>query len=206
MVKKLNLRGKIYPLALVGAITLTTLSDCSQKKTCDIDYNHVHKYINKEGFCAFRNSESEYEGDMRWTEDILMTCMADEYQKEIDQFNFLKIEDNKTVLEKVTKNDLPYIEYEYAHTESIDDRKYCVRDFTKDSKHQDLTGYVRDVSYQYRGYKIIKGKDGDLQVFSSKLVDNLSDIKDEYPYFNLDDYKQKVYSEKYKRAKVKVKK
>lgn len=60
--------------------------------------------------------------------------------------------------------------------------------------------------FKYRGYKIGKDEDGNLCIFSSGLVDNLLDIKEEYPYFKISDYKEKVYSKKQEKSKGKVKK
>lgn len=211
MIKNLSIRKRIFPFAIAGTITLTSLSGCNKKMDCDIDYDHMHKYVSEEGFITFKDSEYEKDCGMYWTDEVVT---ANEEQERMDLFDLLKIEDNQNSLEEATKNDFPYIEYEYKyttrsiirigkHTRVIHHHKKA---FTKDSNHSNLTGYVREVTYQYMGYKIKKDEDGNLQVFSSGLVDNLFDIKDEYPYFKLDDYKQKIYSKKYQRAKVNVKK
>lgn len=211
MIKNLRVHKRILSFAIAETITLTGLSGCTKKMDCDIEYDHMHKYVSEDGFETYKDSEYEYDSKMHWTHE---TVKANTEQKQMDQFDLLKIEDNKIALEKATKNDLPYIEYEYRYTKRrfIRVRRhtrvihYHRKDFTKDSNHQDLTGYVRDVTYQYIGYKIGKDEEGSLQIFSSGLVDNLFDIKDEYPYFKINDYKQKVYSEKYEKAKVKIKK
>ena len=68
-----------------------------------------------------------------------------------------------------------------------------------------LTGIVRDVKYQYKAYKVVTNEKGKQGLQESELVDNILAIKDEYPYFKLSDYKEKVYSAPYKLEKVKVK-
>lgn len=211
MIKNLKAYKRTLSFLIAGTITLTGLSGCTKKMDCDIEYDHMHKYVSEDGLETYKDSEYEYDNKMHWTNEIIK---ANKEQKQMDQFDLLKIEDNKIVLEKVTKSDLPYIEYEYKYTKRrfIRVRKHTRvihshrKDFTKDPNHQNLTGYVRDVIYQYMGYKIGKDGEGNLQIFSSGLVDNLFDVKDEYPYFKINDYKQKVYSEKYEMAKVKVKK
>lgn len=211
MIKNLKIRKQILPFAIAGTITFTSLSGCSKKMDCDIEYNHMHKYVSEEGFETFKESEYEYDCDMNWTNE---TVEVNEELQRIDQFDLLKIENNEKVLEEATKNDLPYVEYEYKYRKNRVIRvgknirviHYSRKTFTKDPNHTNLTGYVRDVSYRYMGYKIEKDEDGNFQALCSGLVDNLFDIKDEYPYFKLADYKQKVYSKKYERVKTKVKK
>lgn len=211
MIKKLKIRKQILPFALAGTITLTTLSGCNKKMDCDIDYHHMHKYISEEGFETYKDSEYETNCDMNWTKEI---TKPNKEQKEMAKFDLLKIEDNKKALEKDTKNDLPYVVYEYKHRYSTPIRVGKITTYawhtsyklTTDANHSNLTGYVRDVSFKYRGYKIGKDEDGNLCIFSSGLVDNLLDIKEEYPYFKISDYKEKLYSKKQEKPKGKVKK
>lgn len=109
--------------------------------------------------------------------------------------------------------DLPYVEYEYKYTYYVPMRvgKITVssprtgRRFTTDLNHERLTGYIRDVDYKYQGYKIGENKRGKIVIIESDLVDDLTDIMDEYPYFKLSDYKQKVYSKKREMGKELIK-
>lgn len=107
MIKKLKIRKQILPFALAA-----TLSGCNKKMDCDIDYHHMHKYISEEGFETYKDSEYETDCDMNWTKEIIK---PNKEQKEMAKFDLLKIEDNKKALEKDTKNDLPYVVYEYKH-------------------------------------------------------------------------------------------
>jgi len=210
LIKKLKIRKQILPFALAGSVTLITLSGCNKTMDCDIDYPHMHKYISEEGFETFKDSEYETDSDMNWTNEI---TKPNKEQKEMDQFDLLKIEDNRKALEKDTKNDLPHVVYEYKHRYSTPIRVgkitthawHTSYKLTTDANHSNLTGYVRDVSFKYRGYKIAKDEEGNLQAFSSGLVDNLFDIEEEYPYFKVSDYKEKIYSKKYEKPKGKVK-
>lgn len=125
----------------------------------------------------------------------------------MEQFTLIKTEDNLKALEEATKEDLPYTEYEYKYikwqSRKIGDSTYrypvTKYDFTDDKEHSNLTGYIRDVEYKYQGYRVGESKRGKGAIIESELVDNLNDIKEEYPYFKRSDYKQKVYSKKYKR-------
>ena len=107
-------------------------------------------------------------------------------------------------------NDTPYIEYEYSYTyyTHMKSGKTNITipltgyDYTTDKNDSSLTGNVRDVNYKYRAYKIITTKKGKQKIVESELVDDITTIKDEYPYFKLSDYKEKVYSEPYELGKV----
>ncbi len=63
---------------------------------------------------------------------------------------------------------------------------------------------VRDVYYLYQGYKM-EYVNGKIKLTSSGLVNNLEEIKEEYPYFNLKDYRQKTYSTPYANDKENIK-
>ncbi len=210
--KNLNIKTNFIPLALASTLTLSVISNtgCVKKMDCDIEKEHFHKYISEEGFETYMDSEYEKEEGMKWTQE---TISPKKELRVIDEFHLIKTEDNLEALEEATKNDLPYIEYEYKYTKvhsyKIGGKRHyrpvTKKSFTEDSEHSRLTGYIRNVNYKYRGYRIGENKKGKTIIIESELVDNLSDIKEEYPYFKLSDYKQKVYSDKYEQEKVKVK-
>lgn len=182
----------------------------NRKVNCNVKEFHLHKYVSEEGFVTYKEGELLENEGMFWTvetvtpnEELLMMC----------KYDLLKIDDNVEALENATKNDFPYTEYEYkvTHYLPVKAGKVCTMIpstswyFTTDTNECNLTGNVRDVDYKYIGYRIGKTKDGKRALVKSKLVDNLLDIKDRYPYFKLSNYKNKVYSEVYSKDKKLVK-
>ena len=209
--KNFKLTKKIASIYLLTtSIALTSLTGCAKKMDCDVTYDHAHKYVSDEGFFTYKESEHETKNNMHWTDNISYINSEVEI---LDKFNLLKIKDNINVLEEEMSNDTPYIEYEYSYIYptfiefgkphiSIFGTGY---DFTTDKERSDLTGMVRDVNYKYRAYKIVTNKKGKQKLEESELVDDITTIKDEYPYFKLSDYKEKVYSYTYELGKVKEK-
>lgn len=206
--KNLKLTKKITGICLLSTtIAISSLSGCAKKMDCDIETEHAHKYISEEGYFTYKDSEYEIKDDMSWTDEI--TDMNSEVEA-LDKFDLIKIDDNLEALEKEMSNDKPYIEYEYSYlyTTFISTGKSLIPishtgyDYTTDKNYGSLTGYVRDVDYKYRSYKIITTKKGVQKIEESELVDDITTIKDEYPYFKLSDYKEKVYSKPYELGKV----
>lgn len=208
---KLNITKKLVALVLSGT-TVLTLAGCNKKMDCDVEEIHAHRYVSDVGFEGYLNSEyaTEDYGYLNWTDTI------GEVNDEVNimtKFDLLKIEDNLEQIEEDTKNDLPFVEYEYKHsyTSMIPAGKVMVPvrhtdyRFSDDSNVSNATGMVRDVEYKYKGYRVGVNTDGDLELQESPLVDSLEDIKDDYPYFKVSDYKQTVKSEKYAKAVQKVK-
>lgn len=204
--KKLNIKKNFIPIALAGTLTVTSFTGCNISRVgkiveCDIEDEHIHKYVSEEGFETYKEGEYDENNGMFRTEE---TTVPNENLKTLSDFDLIKIKDNLNALETATKNDLPYIEYEYKYTYYVPIRSGKVtissprtgRKFTTDSEHSRLTGNVRDVEYRYKGYKIGQDKKGNTIIIESDLVTNLTDIMNEYPYFKLSDYKQKVYSKK----------
>jgi len=210
--KNITIKANFIPLALASTLTLSTFSitGCVKKMDCDIKDEHLHKYISEEGFETYIDSEYEIKNNMSWTKEI---ASPNKELKVMDEFHLIKIEDNLEALEGSMKTDLPYIEYEYKFTTYRSQKigkttiRYPVSHYryTEDPEDSRLTGYIRDVDYKYKGYRIGESKKGKTILIESELVDDLSNIKTEYPYFKLEDYKQKVYSEQYKKEKTKVK-
>lgn len=182
-----------------------------RKKDCNIKEKHLHKYVSEDGFITYKESELLENSDMFWTPEVVETS---EERLLMSKLDLLKIDDNMEALEKTTKNDIPYKEYEYSYishipvkvgkvTTMISHTNYA---FTTDKNDSRVTGNVRDVNYKYVGYRIGKNKEGKTALFKSKEVDDLMVIKDKYPYFRLSNYKKKVYSDVYCKGNEKSKK
>lgn len=202
--KNMNIRKGAFTAALATTISLMSLTGCTKKMDCDIEAEHAHIYTSDENFLSYGTKEYEHIGDLYWTEEIVPVTDEIEYMEDKD---LLKIEENIGALEQDTKNDFPYIEYEYKYTTTtfVSTGKTVIpittthRNFTTDENHSRLTGRIRNVEYKYQAYKITTNKKGKKKLVKSDLVDNIEDIMDEYPYFKLKDFKQKVYSEPYEK-------
>ena len=206
--KNLKLTKKITSICLLSAtITLSSLSGCAKKMDCDIETEHAHKYVSEEGYFMYKDSEYETKDDMTWTDE---TIALNSEIETLDKFDLLKIDDNIEALEQEMSKDLPYIEYQYSYsyTTYIKSGKILIPihhtgyAYTTDKNHGRLTGKARDVNYKYRAYKIVTTKKGKQKIEESELVDDITTTKEEYPYFKLSDYKEKVYSDSYKLVKV----
>ena len=206
--KNFKLTKRIASIYLLSTtITLSSLSGCVKKMDCDIQYDHAHKYVSDEGFYMYKDSEYETKDGMSWTNNI--TYLNNEIET-LDKFDLLKIDDNIEALEEDISKDTPYIEYQYRYTyykrtqigkTHVTTTRTSYR-YTTDKNHSGLTGKVRDVNYKYRAYKIVTSKKGKQKIEESELVDDITTIKDEYPYFKLSDYKEKIYSKQYELGKI----
>lgn len=210
--KNFKLTKKITSICLLSTtITLSSLSGCAKKMDCDIETEHAHKYVSEEGYFMYKDSEYETKDDMTWTDE---TIALNSEIETLDKFDLLKIDDNLEALEENMSKDIPYIEYQYRHTYYTHTKvgkthistPHTRHRYTTNKDHSRLTGKVRDVNYKYRAYKIVTNKKGKKELKEIELVDDITTIKDEYPYFKLSDYKEKVYSDPYELGKVKEKK
>ena len=207
--QNLKLTKKFISICLLStSITLSSLSGCAKKMDCDIKTEHAHKYVSEEGYFMYKNSEYETQDDMTWTDE---TISLNSEITTLDKFNLLKIEDNIDTLEKEISKNSPYTEYQYSYPYTtyiragknlipISNTGYA---YTTNKNHdKKLTGKARNVSYKYKAYKIIITEDGTPKIEASELVDDITIIKDEYPYFKLSNYKEKVYSDSYELDKI----
>lgn len=208
---KLNITKKLVALVLSGT-TIFALAGCSKKMDCDVQGEHAHRYVSVDGFEGYLKSEYETldDGLLHWSDT---TGEVNDEVNTMTKFDLLKIEDNLEEIEEDTKNDLPFIEYEYKHsyTSMIPAGKVMVPvrhtdyRFSDDPNVSNATGKIRDVEYKYKGYRVGVNTDGELELQESPLVDCLEDIKDDYPYFRVSDFKQQVCSETYEKGVQKVK-
>lgn len=206
--RNLKIYKSAIPIVLGASLALT---GCNKKMDCQVEGEHAHKYVTESGFETYRNSEYEHLGNLTWTDTT--TENTDEINA-LTNFNLIRIDENEKIIEENTKNDLPYMEYEYKYHYTTPVRigkvwthiSHTGYRFTTDKTHNNLTGNVRDVTYKYQAYKLVVNDKGKIEKVASELADDLNDIKDKYPYISLDDYKQKVYSEKRKLEKTNIKK
>lgn len=214
MVKKLQIRKGIASISLATILCSTTLSGCVKKMECEKQGEHAHLYTTEDQkFKTYRSGElselptshNENTTNIYWKEETVP--LTDEIEN-MRKFCLFRIEDNIDILKQTEETDSKKIYQEYQYLPSLDYSyriKYGYIDqdkilYTKDANHKNLTGMVRDVYHQYKGYKIETGN-GKTELISSAWVDSLEEIKDEYPYFNLKDYRKVSYSSPYANSK-----
>lgn len=219
MIKKLQVKKGIASLSLATILCSTTLSGCVKKMNCNKQGEHAHLYTTEnQKYKTYRGSElnelptshNDNTINIYWNEETIP--LTDEIEN-MEKFCLFKMEDNIDTLKKREKKDkkMVYQEYQYVplfdYSYRINKHGYVDYDevlYTTDANHKNLTGMVRDVYHQYRGYKI-ETANGKTKLVSSEWVDSLEEIKEEYPYFNLQDYRKKAYSTPYANSKENIK-
>ncbi len=112
----ISLGMKLCSIGSMLAI-VALLSGCGPKTmNCDVKNSHVHKYINKDDFVTYKNSELEVDENYTWTGEIRPLTKEDVM---LDSLNLLSIEKNKDVLEKVMKENPPYTMYEFTYLDDV---------------------------------------------------------------------------------------
>lgn len=168
-----------------------------KKSDCQIEGFHLHKY-EKSGMIRYLPRENLSFQGYDWTNDVRFVRENDQevvnfYEKK----KLLRIKDNIDFIKKQQRTLHDYREYEYEYVHFILVGKVLVprfdTDWTSKPTNEDLTGETRICHHMFYGYKIVK-ENGILHLEKSPLVDDLLEIKDEYPYFK-EKYIEKVYFE-----------
>lgn len=195
--KFLSLSGVV--LVLVGSLTA-----CAKKADCNVIGSHAHLYRDEAGYVRYIDKEYlDYEGYSR--EDYYVDIKGqEELYRFLDKKDLMKIDDNLELILATQEKNKNFVEYRYAytymlpipHTERAG--KYIITyytyvpvtkySWTSDPNHSRLTGETRECHYVYVAYKVVQDEDGNYFLFSSDCVDDITDIKEEYPYI------KKVYS------------
>ena len=186
---------KIYPKVLALLAIPFILSGCARDVECNTGESHVHKYMgsNKRGTIVnYFDSEAEYIEDQYQdvNYDTFRYYRKDDYieiTKEDENFykakgKMFKGTDNWDFLYSIMVAKQDYLEY----SSNEDIFEYWVKQ--KPAKRH-FTGNVRVTHYQYCGHKLTY-KDGKWVNERSPFVDDIRDIIDEYPYFEIDCYRQ----------------
>ena len=174
---KISLKRKIN--ALLGTFIIAgTMSGCRVK--CDIEKEHRHLYKNSSGYTAYVDSEENMIYGFTRYDDYI-----DGAENPVDDYAFkhelLRIDDNIDLINNKQDSDCDYTLYQwYLWT-----GKYFTYGWTENENSQSLTGIKRNIHHMYKAYKIIE-KDGEYEIISSDLVDDLNLIKDEYPYIEVE--------------------
>jgi hypothetical protein len=189
---------KIYKQILALIAIPFILSGCSKKSDCELPSRHVHKYLDvKKNIETYIDSEKMNISDFNWKSDYIEITDDDAmfYRTKKDLFEG---KNNWNYLYKVmaSKHDYLKFYYEYTTDEYIsmtdEDGNECGywsstthSGWTDNPNDSDNTGTYRLYHYRFFGYRIIY-KNGEYVKERSPLVDDIRDIIDDYPYFDVD--------------------
>lgn len=142
------------------------------RNNCDIEVPHVHEYISSNGFKKYNYKEYRTlpNGYIKTDEVKEIEREEYEYYRLLENRNLLSIEDNYEYLKKYFPKLPNVIEYEYEYDEIVNEKR--IRDeygniidieykyetktnWTTIPNDKKLTGNIREVTYAYRGYKIL---------------------------------------------------
>lgn len=207
-----NTGFKLMKTTLACTFILLTLNGCAKTIECDINGNHVHLYTSEDKkLSRFIDSEKEYVGNLFRTDSYLP--MTEELEN-ITENSLYSISDNIEYLEEVTASYYPqrqayvydyiygnYYGYGYGYNYTNGKYEYCYG--PKVGYHWDyewqyinMNEYtddkVRDITYQYRFYKL--NDDG---TTSAKLFNSLDEVTPEYKYFTPNTLVQQNISDSY---------
>ena len=207
--KKFKLQ-KIVPFVLISSMLLT---GCGKKSECDYPTRHVHLYTksfnNGVIISTYYDDESLERNGFQWNEDFLEITKTDEaLYKVLNSHNLFVGEDNFDYLYREMASNHDYLkfyyEYETVETYTETDSKGNVTVHTRTVTHSgwhdnprdsDNTGKTRLYHHKYYGYRVIY-KDGKFELERSRLVDDVREILQDYPYVC-----EKGYDEVYEQFK-----
>ena len=194
-----SLRGVALALALVSPFALT---GCGKKADCDINERHAHMYRSNLGHVRYIEDEHlRYDGYDRCDDYIIIDGEEDLY-KFLKKKDLMRIDDNLEIVKNTQDSNEDYTEYRYKytymqpipHTRKIGKTTstyftYIPRtrySWTSDPNHSKLTGETRICHHVYVAYKVVKNDKGKYVLIPSEYVEDLTQIKDEYPYIKKD--------------------
>ena len=171
-------------------------SDCNDRSY------HLHKYV-KDGLVRYFPKEKLNYRGYKWTDEYVYVSRDEEELVNFEQRKeLIKINDNIEYLNAERESKKDFVEYQYEYTETWttmqpvqigkttsyypvihEETEY---DWTSNPKHSGLTGLARTGHHVYVAYKVERNKRGKLTLVESPEVENLIDIKDEYPYITED--------------------
>lgn len=179
--KNFKLRCGLIPSLLV----MSLVTGCGHQEKCTLDYEHAHEYINDEGLRTYRISERDQIEKYQKTDT---TIPLTEELLAIDKYCLARISDNLERLEAVRLANPDYKEYRWEN--GFGEVSY----FTEPNEFTSENNYRMNHT-MYKACRIGKDLKGKTKIYYSEPVDNLEDIMDEYPFFNIYDYKTTVYTE-----------
>lgn len=189
---------KVY-LKILSLLSIPfMLSGCAKKSECPETQPHAHRYVNpKTGvFTYISNFEYLQHDGYEWQEDYFLLNKDDVafYIEKKDLFYGPK---NWKYLYSRMASKSDYLEFYYEYTtddyvsQTDEDGNECGywtttthTGWSRDPYDSDNTGRVRLCHNRFYGFRLVY-KNGKYKREQSPLVDDIRDIIDEYPYFDL---------------------
>lgn len=176
------------------------LASCCKQDDCNINGSHIHKYVgsNKKGTITnFFNSDKKYIF-VDYIDNYDGMCKSFAYKRDSDYFGITDDDkafyeakgtklfngkDNWDFLYNIMASKHDFLEYQYQADDGVGG---IFRNWSQ-NKYTNITGKVRVCHYQFCGHKLTY-KNGKWIDERSPFVDDVREIIDEYPYFELDCY------------------
>ncbi len=193
---------KIYKQVLALIAIPFLLTGCGQKSECEMQQDHVHKYIhntNKGRVETYINDEHMIYGNFVWQEEYMNINKDDLmfYKAKRDLFYG---PDNWTFLYKLMASKKDYLEYYYEYTtddyisstdEDGNENGYWTTTthtgWTTNPKDINNTGKIRVCHHRFYGYDIVYDcKTKTYGRVQGPLKDDVRDFMKDYPYFEED--------------------
>ena len=199
--------------SILCALSVLTMSACSNKIDCDIEIVHCHEYIDRDnGIKRYIESEKEYIGSYDRTEKYIYKDANISY---IAKNKFCFVKGNEESLKKIMENySLEreayvygirygyYYGYDYGYNPDTEEYEYFhgrhygyYYDYEWEPINPNIytTDKVRDIYYTFRFYKM--SEDGKIKIY--KDYNSLDEVEEEYCYFRLQDLVIRNYSKEY---------
>lgn len=202
----LTMKGTL--LTILATTTAFSLTGCGQKAQCDVLELHAHRYTNRDGYTRYITSEKFIDNKYQRHDDYII---LDESELENLEFankkDLLKIEDNLDIIDEITNSQKDFIQYEYE--QAVSNGKFVMMEkrYTTDPNHKKLTGEKAIGHYVYMAYGIELDEKGNKCLISSGKVDDLSTVKDRYPYIKEEffEVENREYNEELEKELVRTK-
>lgn len=185
-------------LLKLGLITLGLNSlGCAKNVECNVSDEHVHIYIDEDkNLEKYILGEKDHKGVFIRTDDY--EKLNDELKVVCDN-NLLLVSDNIGYITKTMGEYIPYREtyaYDYRYSYNFTTNSYDYHwsfDWDKIDMNKYTKDKVRDITYNYKLYKINKGTNK----IEYDYFDSLEEAPAEYKYFKVSDLINKNTSESY---------
>lgn len=205
---KINLK-RVLPFTVAVVMTPFILSGCSKKSECEVPTRHVHRYTKKINDDItitkyFDNESLNFDG-YEWHDDYLEITKDDEefYRLTSNLFNG---KENWNYLYNFMASQYDYLKFYYEYDTTETDVSYDEKGnptYTTHTVHHDgwtsnpndsnNTGKTRLYHPRYYGYRIIYNN-GRYFLEKSRLVDDVREIINDYPYV-AEDFCEYVYKQ-----------
>lgn len=173
-------------LLLAGTLTAICLSGCSDSN-CEIPNRHIHMFVNDEGYIRYIESEKDsVDNYLKSYNTREITGEEGSLYKFLNKKGLFRIDENIDLILSQQESNKEFTAYEYSKSELTVVGKIISSTtnyyWTNDPDHESLTGKEEDVHYIYQAYKVEKDHNGKYQLVPSPLVEDITEVMDEYPY------------------------